>query len=179
MKISRLTNITLGVNDLDKAKEFYEAVLDTPPNTSTDDIVFIELPGTWVSLYSLEELAKDISPEVPTTRAGFSGITLSHNVGSKDYFIFSKKQKPPFHKNQNMPPKTTSHNVGSKDEVLAVMERAKLAGANIVKEPQDVFWGGFSGYFADLDGHYWEVVWGPMFGFSENGELRLKDNEKS
>ena len=148
MKISRLTNITLGVKDLNKAREFYEAVLDTPPNTSTDDIVFIELPGTWLSLYSLEELAKDISPDVPTTRAGFSGITLSHNVGSKD-------------------------------EVLAVMKRAKSAGADIVKEPQDVFWGGFSGYFADLDGHYWEVVWGPMFGFSENGELRLKDNEKS
>jgi len=148
MKISRLTNITLGVKDLNKAREFYEAVLDTPPNTSTDDIVFIELPGTWLSLYSLEELAKDISPDVPTTRAGFSGITLSHNVGSKD-------------------------------EVLAVIKRAKSAGADIVKEPQDVFWGGFSGYFADLDGHYWEVVWGPMFGFSENGELRLKDNEKS
>ena len=148
MKISRLTDITLGVDNLDKAKKFYEAVLDTPPNTSIDGIVFIELPGTWISLYPLEELAKDISPDVPTVRAGFSGITLAHNVGSKD-------------------------------EVLAVMQRAESAGANIVKEPQETFWGGFSGYFSDLDGHYWEVVWGPMFGFSENGELRLKDNEKS
>jgi hypothetical protein len=45
-----------------------------------------------------------------------------------------------------------------------------------VKEPQDTFWGGFSGYFADLDGYYWEVTWGPMFEFSENGEIKFKEN---
>lgn len=142
MKIPRLTVVTLGVADLRKATEFYEAVLGTAPNTSYEGVTFIELPGTWISLYPLANLAKDISPEVPLTRSGFSGITLAHNVRDKD-------------------------------DVRAIIERAKSAGARIMKEPQETFWGGFSGYFADLDGYCWEVVWGPMFEFTENGELRF------
>ena len=145
MKIPRLTVVTLGVADLSKATKFYEAVLGTAPNTSYDGVTFIELPGTWISLFPLENLAKDISAEVSVTRSGFSGITLAHNVRSKD-------------------------------DVIATIRRAKLAGARVMKEPQETFWGGFSGYFADLDGYCWEVAWGPMFEFSENGELRFKVN---
>jgi len=145
MKIPRLTMLTLGVADLNKAMKFYEAVLGTPPNTSYDGVTFIELPGTWISLYPFESLAKDISPEIPASRSGFSGITLAHNARSKD-------------------------------DVVAIVERARTAGARVVKEPQETFWGGFSGYFADLDGYYWEVAWGPMFEFTENGELRFKEN---
>jgi hypothetical protein len=144
MKIPRLTVLTLGVADLHKATKFYEAVLGTPPNSSYEGVTFIELPGTWLALYPIENLAKDISPEVSITRSGFSGITLAHNARSKD-------------------------------DVIAIMERARSAGARVVKEPQETFWGGFSGYFADLDGDYWEVAWGPMFEFAENGELRFKD----
>jgi uncharacterized glyoxalase superfamily protein PhnB len=70
---------------------------------------------------------------------------------------------------------TMAHNARSRDEVVAIMRRAESAGAPIVKEPQDTFWGGFSGYFTDLDGHYWEVAWGPMFEFAENGEMILKE----
>jgi catechol 2,3-dioxygenase-like lactoylglutathione lyase family enzyme len=145
MKISRITILTLGVADLGKATGFYEAVLGTPPNTSSEGITIIELPGTWISLYPLERLAEDISPEVPTVRSGFGGVTLAHNARSKD-------------------------------DVIAIMKRAESAGARVVKEPQETFWGGFSGYFADLDGYYWEVAWGPMFEFAENGELRFKEN---
>ena len=145
MKISRMTILTLGVADLRKATMFYENVLDTPPNRSYDGVTFIELPGTWLALYPLENLAKDISPEVPITDSGFSGITLAHNAHSKD-------------------------------DVIAIVERARSVGARVVKEPQETFWGGFSGYFADLDGYYWEVAWGPMFEFAENGELRFKDS---
>ena len=145
MKISRITILTLGVADLSKATEFYKAVLGTPPNTSSDGITFIELPGTWLALYPFEKLAEDISPEVPTTHCGFSGVTLAHNARSKD-------------------------------DVVAIVRRAESAGARIVKEPQDTFWGGFSGYFVDLDGYYWEVAWGPMVEFTENGEMKFKDN---
>lgn len=56
---------------------------------------------------------------------------------------------------------TFAHNARSKDEVVEIIRRAETAGARIIKEPQDVFWGGFSGYFTDLDGYYWEVAWGP------------------
>ena len=87
MKISRLTQLTLGVGNLDKAMKFYEAVLDIPPNTSYDGVVFFELSGTWISLYPLENLANDISSEAPKHRGGFSGITLAHNTDSKDEVI--------------------------------------------------------------------------------------------
>ncbi len=56
-----------------------------------------------------------------------------------------------------------AHNVKSKEEVKAVMAQAIEAGATLVKEPQDVFWGGYSGYFADIDNHLWEVAWNPFF----------------
>lgn len=143
MKIPRITLLTLGVSDLNKATKFYEAVLGTPPNTSYDGVTFIELPGTWISLYPFEKLAEDISPEISVIRSGFSGVTLAHNARSKD-------------------------------DVVNIVKRAESAGALVVKEPQETFWGGFSGYFADLDGYYWEIAWGPMFEFTENGELKFK-----
>jgi len=61
MKISKVTILTLGVADLGKATAFYEAVLGTPPNTSSEGITFIELPGTWIALYPYESLAADIA----------------------------------------------------------------------------------------------------------------------
>ena len=143
MKISRVTIITLGVADLGKATEFYESVLGTPPNKSFDGITFIELPGTWIALYPFEKLAEDISPAVPTTRIGFSGVTLAHNVRSKE-------------------------------EVFEIVRRAESAGARIVIEPENSDWGGFHGYFTDLDGYHWEVAWGPMFEFTDNGEMTFK-----
>lgn len=145
MKIPRITMISLGVNDLPKATKFYKKVLQTSPNTSSDAITFIELPGAWLALYPLDKLAEDISPDLSPTRGAFSGIT-------------------------------TAYNAHSKDEVIAIMERAKEAGAKIVKEAQDTFWGGFSGYFADPDGYYWEVAWGPMFEFDSNGNMKLSGN---
>ncbi|MDQ1276984.1 MAG: uncharacterized protein QG555_23 [Thermodesulfobacteriota bacterium] len=145
MQISKVTLITLGVSDLNKATKFYEAVLGTHPNTSYDGVTFIELPGTWISLYPLERLAEDISIEIPAIRSGFSGVRLAHNARSKD-------------------------------DVVKIVRRAESAGARVVKEPQETFWGGFSGYFSDLDGYYWEVAWGPMFEFAENGELKFKKN---
>lgn len=57
---------------------------------------------------------------------------------------------------------TIAHNVASKEEVEAVLSHAKEVGATIVKEAQDVFWGGYSGYFQDLDGYLWEVAWNPF-----------------
>ena len=147
MKIPRLSMVTLGVTNLNRAMAFYETVLGTPPNTSYDGVTFIELPGTWLALYPLENLANDIAPDVLINRDVFSGITFAHNARSRD-------------------------------EVRAIMERVASAGGRIVKPPQDTFWGGFSGYFADLDGYYWEVAWGPMFAFTDNGALRFKDDSR-
>jgi len=54
-----------------------------------------------------------------------------------------------------------AHNVSSEEEVFSVINQAVEAGATLVKEPQKVFWGGFSGYFKDPDGHLWEIAFNP------------------
>jgi catechol 2,3-dioxygenase-like lactoylglutathione lyase family enzyme len=68
-----------------------------------------------------------------------------------------------------------AHNVRRKEEVAAVLAEAEAAGGRILKPAQDVFWGGHSGYFADLDGHLWEVAWNPGFAIAEDGALKLPE----
>ncbi len=54
-----------------------------------------------------------------------------------------------------------AHNVSSREEVERLLEQAVGAGARLVKPAQDAFWGGYTGYFADPDGHLWEIAWNP------------------
>ena len=61
---------------------------------------------------------------------------------------------------------TLAHNAKSKADVDAVFAKALSVGARAVKKPQDVFWGGYSGYFADPDGHLWEVAYNPFTDLS-------------
>ena len=68
---------------------------------------------------------------------------------------------------------TLAYNVEHKEDVDNVIELVRNAGGKIVKEPQDVFLGGYHAYFADLDGYYWEVAWGPNFKFDEKGLLKF------
>jgi len=81
---------------------------------------------------------------------------------------------------ENNPPKgngfsgiTLAYNVEHKEDVETVIALVRKAGGKIVKEPQEVFWGGYHAYFSDLDGYYWEVSWGPNFQFDENGLLKF------
>lgn len=64
-------------------------------------------------------------------------------------------------------------NAPSEAEVDAIMAQAVKAGATVVKEPQKVFWGGYSGYFSDPDGHLWEVAHNPFFPLDASGQLTL------
>ena len=64
-----------------------------------------------------------------------------------------------------------AHNVSTKEEVVCILALAEKAGAKIIKPAQDVFWGGYSGYFSDLDGHLWEIAWNPYAQFNEKNEL--------
>jgi hypothetical protein len=66
-------------------------------------------------------------------------------------------------------------NCRSQAEVDAAIERARAAGAAITKPPQETFWGGYAGYFADPDGHLWEVAHNPGFPLSDDGRLLLPD----
>jgi len=68
-----------------------------------------------------------------------------------------------------------AYNSRSRDEVDIVLAEAGSAGATIVKPAQAAFWGGYSGYFHDLDGHLWEVAWNPGFPLDDKGALQLPD----
>lgn len=148
MTIPRMTVITLGVADLPRSIAFYRQVFGTTPNANYEGVAFFELPGVWLTLYPRDKLAEDISPALDPA--------LDPNTRS-----FSGI--------------TLAHNARSREDVLAIFEHVKAAGATIVKPPHPTFWGGFSGYFQDLDGYYWEVVWGPMFEFAQDGALRFKN----
>lgn len=127
----RISMISLGVKNLQTAIKFYQQGLGLPRKEPySDEIAFFDLNGTWLALYPWDKLAEDVT--VPQEGTGFRGVTLAHNVKSKE-------------------------------EVNAVISQAVGAGATLVKEAQDVFWGGYSGYFSDLDGHLWEIAWNPHF----------------
>ena len=68
---------------------------------------------------------------------------------------------------------TFAHHVTSRDEVQPFLDRAIAAGGTLAKPAQDTFWGGYDGYFADPDGYHWEILWGPMFEYGPDGNLRF------
>ena len=68
-----------------------------------------------------------------------------------------------------------AYNTRSREDVDATLAEAAAAGAEIVKPAQNAFWGGYSGYFRDLDGHVWEVAWNPGFPLDAQGAIQLPD----
>lgn len=70
---------------------------------------------------------------------------------------------------------TLAYNVRQREEADLVLAQAQAAGAAILKPAADAFWGGYSGYFADLDGYPWEVAWNPHFSLDQTGNLTLPD----
>lgn len=127
----KISLVTLGVDDLERATRFYSQGLGLPRyEFEGAGVSFFNLEGTWLALYPREELARDIGL-ADAGPSGFSGITLAHNVASPA-------------------------------EVDAVLQQAISAGAKLVKAGQKVFWGGYSGYFQDTEGHYWEVAYNPF-----------------
>ena len=68
---------------------------------------------------------------------------------------------------------TLAHNVRSPEEVDAVIEEARAAGAQIVREPAETFWGGYSAAFTDPEGHAWEIAHNPRWTIREDGSVEL------
>ena len=133
----RITVITIGVNDLERSLRFYCDGL----GFATEGIIGEEFEyGAVVFIQLQAGLRLALWPR--RSIAHDTGLALS-------------------------PPSTTEitlgHNVSSKGEVDAVMEQAQLAGAVIIKPAHNTFWGGYSGYFQDPDGHLWEAVWNPQW----------------
>jgi len=133
----RITVITIGVDDLERSLRFYRDGLGLP----TDGIVGEQFEYGAVVFIQLQ----------PGLRlALWPRKSIAHDTGLP--------VTPP-----SPTEMTLGHNVTSKEEVDAIMAKAKAAGARIVKGAHDTFWGGYSGYFQDPDGHVWEIVWNPQW----------------
>lgn len=140
----RLSLVTLGVAELGRAKAFYEDVLGWKAAPGPDNIVFFDLGGLVFSLYPHDDLAKDIK-----STASINDI--------ENYRGFS-----------------LAHNVRSKKDVDRIFAELRNAGAKIIKDPEDAFWGGYSGYFSDPDGHVWEVAYNPFWTIEPDGRVSMQ-----
>ncbi|HZD20057.1 MAG TPA: VOC family protein [Burkholderiales bacterium] len=131
----RITLITLGVDDLERAVRFYRDGL----GLKTDGIVGTQFEYGAVAFFDLQAGLK---------LALWPRASLAHDAG----ITVSPRSPTDF---------SLAHNVRSKPEVDAVMAQAARAGARVVKAAGDTFYGGYAGYFQDPDGHLWEVAWNP------------------
>lgn len=133
--------ITLGVTDLERSLRFYRDGLGFPTTWTPDKgVIFFQTGGVCLALYPADKLAEDVGE-------AFRDVPRSRFNGV-----------------------TIAHNTRLKEEVDQVLARAAAAGARIEKPAQDTFWGGYGGYFADPDGHLWEVAWG-AFPLRDDGSL--------
>lgn len=137
----RISIITLGVKDLDRSFRFYNKGLGFSTTSKVDDGIIFF--RTSGTRLALYPLEK-LAEDVSPNLSG---------DGS------------------SFPGITLAHNTHTKEEVDQVLKKAEEAGGRIVKPAQDVFWGGYSGYFTDPDGYYWEVAWAASWEFNEDGSL--------
>ncbi|KAB7730433.1 VOC family protein [Rudanella paleaurantiibacter] len=130
-----LSVLTLGVTNLPRAVAFYRDGLGLP----TNGIIGEEFENGAVAFFQLQ----------PGLRlALWPRQSMAHDTGLPD-------------EGSSTLAFTLGHNVDSQAEVDTVMQQAEKAGARIIKPAQPTFYGGYAGYFADPDGHLWEVVWNP------------------
>jgi catechol 2,3-dioxygenase-like lactoylglutathione lyase family enzyme len=132
---ARVTLITLGVDDLERAVRFYRDGLGLP----TAGIVGREFTHGAVAFFDLAHGLR---------LALWPRASLAHDTG----LAVAPRSATEF---------CLAHNVASQAAVDAVMDEARRAGATIVKPAGPTFWGGHAGYFQDPDGHLWEVAFNP------------------
>lgn len=138
---SRISFITIGVDDLERSLAFYRDGMSLPTKGIVGEefedgaVVFFEMNVNLIlALYPRVSLAKDAN--VPVGPPSPTELSIGHNVKSKA-------------------------------DVDAVMQQAEKAGATITDPARDRFWGGYSGYFQDPDGHLWEIAWNPQSTLEE------------
>ena len=137
MTPQRLTLVTLGTADLDRALAFH-AALGWQPSDRAEGIAFFDLGGMKLALFRIADLAADQGR--PDAALGTGAMTLA----------------------QNFPDRAG---------VDAAFARALAAGATPLKQPVATDWGGYSGYYADPDGHVWELAHNPFWPLDADGRL--------
>lgn len=141
----RISLITLGTDDLARSVAFYRDGLGFPlsPTSVEGEVAFFRTGGAVLALWWRAKLAVDAS--LPDRRGAW-----------KEFGGIA-----------------LAHNVRARDEVDAVLELAARAGGSVLRAAEDTDWGGRNGYFADPDGHPWEIAWNPGFPFAADGSLVL------
>ena len=139
----RISLVTLGVGDLQRAVEFYENALGWKAEASPPGVVFFDLNGFVLALWPHADMAQDLGVAAENLPA-YRGSALAHNARSE----------------------------AEVDAVFACLKAAH--GANILKPPHRTFWGGYSGYFCDPDGHVWEVAHNPFWTVRADGRISMK-----
>jgi uncharacterized protein len=144
---ARISIVTLGVRDLATSIAFYQALGWRKSTASNDQIAWFVTADSALGLFPHAELAADAgAPPGEPARVG-------EPAGFRGV--------------------TLAVNLASPAEVDTAMAAAHAAGATVVQPPQKVFWGGYRGYFADPDGHLWELAHNPNFAFTDSGQLDL------
>ena len=141
----RVSLLTLGVSDLERAVAFYRDGLEWPKSeVGGDEVAFFKTGGVVIALFPRASFAADAGVDVDDVEfGGFPRLSLAHNVAEKE-------------------------------QVDSVLAEAAEAGATIVKEAQEVFFGRH-GFFADPHGFVWEVAWNPSFPMAADGSIELPD----
>lgn len=140
----RVSIITLGVRDLDRSYRFYREGLGFPTTRKPESGIVFFQTGG--TCLALYPL-KELARDVsPDLEPGASGFSGI----------------------------TLAHNTRTKADVDTTLELAKAAGGKIRKQAQEVFWGGYSGYFSDPDGYLWEVAHSDGWKFNEDGSLVIE-----
>lgn len=147
--MNRINLICLGVADLARSRAFYRDGLGfaTSNDEERPEIVFFDNGGTKLELFQRDELAKDISASDPPVLADTQAVFTGITLA------YNAKTK------------------GQVDEIFAKIERI---GGQIAKAPELVSWGGYSGYFRDPDGYYWEVAYADSWEFDANDMLVIE-----
>lgn len=144
--MNRVNLICLGVKDMEKSLRFYKDIgFITYEKENSPVIVFFDNEGSKLELYPIDELAKDID-----------------------------ENNPPLANSGEFNGITLAINLKSKEEVDNFIIKVKDANGKIVKYPELVSWGGYSGYFKDPNGYYWEVAYGKEWEFDENNMLVIE-----
>jgi catechol 2,3-dioxygenase-like lactoylglutathione lyase family enzyme len=139
----RVSLVTLSVNDLERAIAFYHDGLGWPKsNIGSDEVAFLKTAGVVIALFPRASFAAD------------AGV----DVDDVEYSGFSRF--------------SLAHNVAEEEQVDSVLAEAAEAGATIVRDAQEIFFGRH-GFFADPDGYLWEVAWNPSFPMGADGSIEL------
>jgi uncharacterized glyoxalase superfamily protein PhnB len=129
------------VINLPELRTFYRRLSWEEADISSDNYAVFNTAGVLLSLFPVDELAKEAQIEISKSTDYFrAGVTLSINVDQRE-------------------------------DVDLTIETIRNAGARILREPSDAFWGGRIAYFSDPENNLWEVAWNPTAVFDERGAM--------